>query len=175
VVGNPEPTADIDKFEAADAAGHLADALDGLAVIREIVGQNAAAGMRMEANKLELLADALGDRGHPLVGDPELGVVAGGDLLVVARPDAGVDADRHPAVVVAFGEPIKGVGRADRDCQAGGVSGEIDSILEIVGRWVDRGVLDGVRIGTGLDCPFDFTTGRTLDIRATSSSDERTA
>src|SRR6056297_749525 len=105
----------------------------------------------MHSDKLELLAYSVGDLGDLFVRNPELGITARRDLLVVAGADPRVNTDGDPAVVAALGESIEGICRADRDRQPRCVVGEVNSVVKVVIRWVNRRILKRVRVSTGID------------------------
>jgi len=133
-------------------------------VVFEIVGQDTASGMRMDSDEVELLANPVGDFGDLFVRNAELGVATGGDFLVVACSDSRIDADRNPTVVAAFLEAVEGIGRADSNRQPWSLIGEVDRVVQIVIRWVNRRLLKRVRVGPCVDRPLEFAPRRTLDV-----------
>jgi hypothetical protein len=101
-------------------------------VVFEVIGQDATPGMGVNPDELELLADAIGDLRDLFVGNPELGVATGGDLLVVAGADAGVDPNGDPAIVAALLQAVEGICRTDSDRESRSLFGEVDGIVKVV-------------------------------------------
>ncbi len=135
-------------------------------MLLEAVGEHAAADVGVQPDEVEPLAHVSGDLRDRLGREAELRVGAGGDLLVVAGPDPGVDPDRDAAVVAALGQPVEGVPRAGGDRQSRVVGRELDGVVEVAGRRVDGRVAQGVGVGPGVDRPLELPGGRALDVRA---------
>jgi len=112
--------------------------------------------VRVDPDHVEALGRLPDDRRGAVVRDPELRGPASGDLLVVARADAGVHPDADPAVVVPLGEAVEGVDRAGGDRQVRLRFGGVDDVVEVAGGRVDRGVMEPRAVEAGRERAVDL-------------------
>ena len=120
-------------------------------MVAEVVTRDTASGMGVGAGRVGIGRDGFEQAGGPVVGDAELRVRAGSHFLVVARADAGIDAETKPSVVAAFGESVDGILCTDRNRQLGPFIGQFDDPVEVRSGRVDGGVMDTLAAESGVE------------------------
>jgi len=132
-IGDAEAATEVDELQAVarrtDLTAHLRHFRDGTAVVVQVVVEDAAAGVGVDAHQVEALADVGRHVGNLLVRNPELRVLPRRNLLVVARADAWVDPDGDAAVVAPRFEAVEGVPRARSDGKSGVLGGQVDGVV----------------------------------------------